>query len=149
MKKDIKSYSEFINEKEQKIIYNTNFSGMVQGAIANIQAQVLAIAQEMANEKKARNPYRYEEVEILEEVDITRAINLIFHSDWKKMLKEGNIQEWAKKSIERASKHDQRAAKKNQRAMRQLITKKDNFKVDLGSQGFSRESGSKGEGSNQ
>ena len=79
---NVKSYSDFINEKEQKVVYPTNFSGMVQGAVSSIHSQVMAIAQELANEKLARNPYRYEDADKVggvEEVDITRALNLIFH----------------------------------------------------------------------
>lgn len=147
MERKVKKYSEFINEKEQKVVYNTNFAGMVQGAVSNIYSQILAIAQDMANEKRARNPYRYKDVEGIEEVDITRAINLIFHSDWKKIIKSGDVREWARKCIERAIKHDDRSNKKNQRALRSMLTKKDNYKVDLGSIGYSRDSGSQGEGS--
>ena len=153
-KKDIKTYLEFINEKEQQIVYPTNFSGKVQGAIGGIHSQIMAIALELANEKKARNPYRYDDDVTdktggIEEVDITRAINLIFHSDWKKLLKTHNVQEWTRRSLERSGKLDERSDKKNQRAMRSKSDGKDNYKVDLGSNGHSRESGSTGEGSNQ
>jgi hypothetical protein len=142
---NIKSYSDFVNETEQKVVHNTNFAGMVQGAVASIHSQVLAIAKAMADEKEARNPYRYQDADKIggvEEVDITRALNLIFHSDWKNHLKAHNIQEWAKSCIERAGKHDERADKKNQRALRSNGGKEDDsYKVDLGSQGFSRDLG--------
>ncbi len=143
--KNVKSYSDFINETEQKVVHNTNFTGMVQGAVSSIHSQVLAIAKAMADEKEARNPYRYQDADKtggVEEVDITRALNLIFHSDWKKHLKAHNIQEWARSCIERAGKHDERADKKNQRALRTNGGEQiDNYKVDLGSQGFSRDLG--------
>lgn len=151
-KRNVKTYSEFVNETEQKVVYPTNFSGMVQGAVNSIHSQVMAIARQMAEEKAARNPYRYDDAEKVaevQEVDITRALNLIFHSDWKKMLKNHQVQEWAKSCIERASKHDERADKKNQRALRSMQGGKDNYKTDLGNQGFSRESGSDGSGSNR
>jgi hypothetical protein len=128
MKRNVKKYSEFINETEQKVIYNTNFSGMVQGAVSNIYSQILAIAQELSNEKKLRNPYRYGDVAQVEEVDITRAINMIFHSDWKKSVKAGEVQEWAKECIRRAGKHDDRSNKKNDRALRSMTTGNDNYK---------------------
>jgi hypothetical protein len=150
--KNVKTYGEFINETEQKVVYPTNFSGMVQGAVNSIHSQVMAIARQMAEEKAARNPYRYkdsEKVAEVQEVDITRALNLIFHSDWKNMLKQHRVQEWAKSCIDRASKHDERSNKKNQRALRSMNGKKDTNKIDLGDQGFSRESGSTGAGSNQ
>lgn len=150
--KNIKSYSEFVNETEQKVVYPTNFTGMVQGAVNAIHSQVMAIARQMAEEKAARNPYRYKDadkVAEVQEVDITRALNLIFHSDWKKMLKNHQVQEWAKTCIERASKHDERSNKKNQRALRSMNKGKDSYKVDLGKQGFSRESGSDGIGNNK
>lgn len=152
MKRQVKTYSEFLNEKEQHVVYPTNFSGMVQGAVSSIHSQVMAIARQMAEEKAARNPYRYndaDKVAEVQEVDIARALNLIFHSDWKKMLKNHQVQEWAKSCIERASKHDDRANKKNQRAMRASKGSKDSYKVDLGKQGFSRESGSTGMGKNR
>jgi hypothetical protein len=142
MKRNVKKYTEFINEKEQHVVYPTNFSGMVQGAVSSIQSQILAIAREMASEKAARNPYRYSnsstKIGEVDEVDITRAINLIFHSDWKKYLKNRDVRGWARKCIERASKHDDRANKKNQRAMRAISKQKDGWKTDLGSMGFSR-----------
>lgn len=152
MGKNIKTYYEFVNEKEQKVVYPTNFKGKVQGAISSIHSQIMAIALELANEKAARNPYRYksaDKIGNIQEVDIARAINLIFHSDWKKLLKAHNVQEWTKKSLERAGKLDDRSDKKNQRAMRHTKNKKDNYRVDLGSQGYSRDSGSFGSGSNQ
>lgn len=145
MKRNVKKYSEFINEKEQHVVYPTNFSGMVQGAVSGIQSQILAIARELAFEKAARNPYRYvnsaTKIGEVDEVDISRAINLIFHSDWKKYLKNRDIRGWSKKCIERASKHDDRANKKNQRAMRALSKQKDSWKTDLGNMGFSRNNG--------
>ena len=151
MKKSIKTYKEYINETEVKTVYPTNFSGMVQGAVSNIHSQILAIAQELANEKAARNPYRYSKTPEVQEVDITRAINLIFHSDWKKLLKEHNIQEWVKRCMERAGKADERSNKKNQRALRALSKNKDNYTdiIKLGNHGHSRDNGSDGAGSNQ
>jgi hypothetical protein len=152
MKKNVKTYTEFLNEKEQPVVYPTNFSGMVQGAVNAIHSQVMAIARQMAEEKAARNPYRYDDADKIaevQEVDVTRALNLIFHSDWKKMLKNHQVQEWAKSCIDRASKHDDRANKKNQRALRSMKGSKDSYKTDLGSQGFSRDSGSSGMGKNK
>lgn len=149
---NIKSYKDFINESEEKVVYPTNFTGMVQGAVSNIHSQVMAIAKMMADEKEARNPHRYKDAEKIggvEEVDITRALNLIFHSDWKNMLKGHNVQEWAKSCIERAGKHDERSSKKNQRALRSMGGQEDNYNVNLGTQGHSRDAGSDGPGSNQ
>lgn len=152
MKKNIKTYSEYLNEKEKPTVYPTNFTGMVQGAVNTIHSQIMSIARQMAEEKAARNPYRYndaDKVAEVQEVDITRALNLIFHSDWKKLLKNHQVQEWAKTCIERANKHDERADKKNQRALRTLDGSKDKYNIDLGKQGFSRESGSDGAGNNK
>ena len=151
MNKSIKTYKEYINETEIKTVYPTNFSGMVQGAVSNIHSQILAIAQELANEKAARNPYRYSKTPEIQEVDITRAINLIFHSDWKKLLKDNNIQGWVKRCMERSGKADARSDKKNQRALRSLSNKKDSYTdiIKLGNQGYSRDSRSAGSGSNQ
>jgi len=145
--KNVKSYGEFVNETEQKVVYNTNFAGMVQGAVGSIHAQVMAIAKMMADEKEARNPHRYkvaDKTSGVEEVDITRALNLIFHSDWKNHLKSHQVHQWAKSCIDRAGKHDERSNKKNQRALRtQGGQQEDNYTIDLGTQGFSRDSGEK------
>jgi hypothetical protein len=131
MKRQVKRYSEFVNETEIKVVYPTNFSGMVKGAVSNIQSQILAIARELAAEKTARNPYRYQnsgtKIGDIDEVDIARAINLIFHSEWKKYLKKQDVRGWVRQCIERASKHDERANKKNQRAMRSMNKGKDSW----------------------
>lgn len=142
MKREVKTYIDFINEKEQAVVYPTNFKGMVQGAVSGLHSQIMAIAREMAMEKQARNPYRYanskDKVGEVSEVDISRAINLIFHSDWKKYLKSQDIRGWIKVCLERAQTHDDRANTKNQRAMRSAQKNKDSWKKDLGKQGFSR-----------
>ena len=142
MKNNVKTYLEFVNEKEQAVVYPTNFKGMVQGAVSSIHSQIMAIAREMAMEKQARNPYRYKNADNktgeVSEVDISRALNLIFHSDWKKYLKSQDVRGWARHCLERAQTHDDRANKKNQRAMRSALKNKDTWKTDLGKQGFSR-----------
>jgi hypothetical protein len=144
----VKSYSEFVNEGTKEVVYPTNFKGMVQSTLANVYTSVMAIAQELANEKAARNPSRY--TGTIEEVDITRALNMIFHSDWKKKLKQKALGQMMLKSAERAGKQDAVIAKKNQRAMgRMLGDKKFNLDVDKQSVRFSDERGGFGPGSNQ
>jgi hypothetical protein len=108
----------------------------------------MAIAQELANEKAARNPARYDGT--IEEVDITRAMNLIFHSDWKKKLKQQALGQMVYKSMERAGKQDNVVAKKNQRAMGRMLGDKDfNLNIDKSSTRFSDERQGTGPGSNQ
>jgi hypothetical protein len=144
----VKSYSEFVNEGTKEVVYPTNFKGMVQSTLASVYTSVMAIAQELANEKAARNPSRY--TGTIEEVDITRALNMIFHSDWKKKLKQKALGQMMLKSAERAGKQDAVVAKKNQRAMgRMLGDKKFNLEVDKQSVRFSDERGGFGPGSNQ
>jgi hypothetical protein len=144
----VKSYSEFVNEGTKEVVYPTNFKGMVQSTLASVYTSVMAIAQELANEKAARNPSRY--TGTIEEVDITRALNMIFHSDWKKKLKQKALGQMMLKSAERAGKQDAVIAKKNQRAMgRMLGDKKFNLDVDKPSVRFSDERGGFGPGSNQ
>lgn len=144
----VKSYSEFVNEGTKEVVYPTNFKGMVQSTLASVYTSVMAIAQELANEKAARNPSRY--TGSIEEVDITRALNMIFHSDWKKKLKQKALGQMMLKSAERAGKQDAVIAKKNQRAMgRMLGDKKFNLDVDKQSVRFSDERGGFGPGSNQ
>lgn len=120
---------------------------MVQSALAGLYTSIMAIAQELANEKAARNPNRYDGS--VEEVDITRAMNMIFHSDWKKKMKTQALDQVMFKSVERATKQDEVIAKKNQRAMgRQNGDKDFNIAIDKSAVRFSDERGN-GVGTNQ
>jgi hypothetical protein len=147
MERKIKTYHQFINESTREVVYPTNFKGMVQGALGGLYTSVMAIARELANEKAARNPSRYDGN--VQEVDITRAMNMIFHSDWKKKMKAQALDQVMKNSMERASKQDAVIAKKNQRAMGRMMGDKDfNLAIDKSSVRFSDERGS-GTGKNQ
>jgi hypothetical protein len=107
----------------------------------------MAIARELANEKAARNPNRYSGE--VEEVDLTRAMNMIFHSDWKKKIKAQALDQAMLSSMERAGKLDKVVAKKNQRAMGRMMGDKDfNLNIDKSSVRFSDTKGS-GTGKNQ
>lgn len=148
MKKQIKTYSEFINEATREVVYPSNFKGMVQSALAGVYTSVMAIAQELANEKAARNPGRYDGT--IEDIDITRAMNLIFHSDWKKKLKQKALGQLMHSSMERAQKQDNVVAKKNQRALGRSMGDTDfNIDIDKSSVRFSDNSNGGGPGSNQ
>ncbi len=148
MKNRAQSYSEFIGESTKEVVYPTNFKGMVQGALSGLYTSVMAIAQELANEKAARNPHRYDGS--IQDVDITRAMNMIFHSDWKKKLKKRALDQMLNKSMDRAGKQDAVIAKKNQRAMgRMLGDKKFDLDIDKSSVRFSDDLSGTGSGSNQ
>lgn len=148
MKKQVKTYSEFINEATREVVYPSNFKGMVQSALAGVYTSVMAIAQELANEKAARNPGRYDGT--IEDIDITRAMNLIFHSDWKKKLKQKALGQLMHSSMERAQKQDNVVAKKNQRALGRSMGDTDfNIDIDKSSVRFSDNSNGGGPGSNQ
>ena len=148
MENRLKSYQEFINEATKEVVYPTNFTGMVQSALAGVYTSVMAIAQELANEKAARNPGRY--TGTVEDIDITRAMNLIFHSDWKKKLKQKALGQMMHKSMERAGKQDAVIAKKNQRAMGRMLGDKGfTVDVDKSSVRFSDDGSGGGPGSNQ
>lgn len=147
MERKIKTYRQFINESTKEVVYPTNFTGMVQSALGALYTSITSIARELANEKAARNPNRYSGE--IEEVDITRAMNMIFHSDWKKKMKAQALDQVMFNSMERASKQDKVVAKKNQRAMGRMMGDKDfNVNIDKSSVRFSDEKGS-GTGSNQ
>jgi hypothetical protein len=147
MERKIKSYNQFINEATKEVVYPTNFKGMVQGALAGLYSQIMAIARELANEKAARNPNRYNGD--IQEVDITRAMNMIFHSDWKKNIKQQAIDQVMRNSTDRAAKQDNVVAKKNLRALGRSMGDKDfNLSIDKSSVRFSDEKGS-GTGKNQ
>lgn len=148
MERKVKTYREFINEATKEVVYPTNFKGQVQSALASIYTAVMAIAQDLANEKAARNPGRYDGT--IAEVDITRAMNMIFHSDWKKKLKQKALGQMLNKSVERAAKQDNVVAKKNQRAMGRMMGDKDfNLSIDKASVRFSDDRSGTGPGSNQ
>jgi hypothetical protein len=147
LKHSVKTYREFINEATKEAVYPTNFKGMVQSALAGLYTSIMAIAQELANEKAARNPNRYDGS--VEEVDITRAMNMIFHSDWKKKMKTQALDQVMLKSVERATKQDNVIAKKNQRAMgRQNGDQDFDIAIDKSTVRFSDERGN-GVGTNQ
>jgi hypothetical protein len=147
MERNIKTYQQFINESTKEVVYPTNFTGMVQSALGGLYTSVIAIARELANEKAARNPSRYSGE--IQEVDITRAMNMIFHSDWKKKMKSQALDQVMRPSIERAGKQDAVVAKKNQRAMGRMMGDKEfNVNIDKSSVRFSDKKGG-GTGSNQ
>ena len=147
MERNIKTYKQFINESTKEVVYPTNFTGMVQSALGGLYTSVIAIARELANEKAARNPSRYSGE--IQEVDITRAMNMIFHSDWKKKMKSQALDQVMRPSIERAGKQDAVVAKKNQRAMGRMMGDKEfNVNIDKSSVRFSDKKGG-GTGSNQ
>ena len=147
MERKIKTYRQFINESTKEVVYPTNFKGMVQGALGGLYTSIMAIARELANEKAARNPSRYDGN--IQDVDITRAMNMIFHSDWKKKMKSQALDQVMKNSMERAGKQDSVIAKKNQRAMGRMMGDRDfNLDVDKSSVRFSDERGN-GTGKNQ
>jgi len=147
MERLVKTYQQFINESTKEVVYPTNFKGMVQGALGGLYTSVIAIARELANEKAARNPSRYSGE--IQEVDITRAMNMIFHSDWKKKMKAQAIGQVMRLSGERAEKQDNVVAKKNQRAMGRMMGDKEfNLDIDKSSVRFSDTRGG-GIGSNQ
>ncbi len=127
-KKHIKQIDQFLNEEKDNVVYNTNYTGMVNGVISNLYTNVMAIAQEMANEKMARDPYNNKGD--LEEVDISRALNLIFHSNWKKNMKERCLQSIHQSASSRAGKKDELSNKKNQRALAKLIKGDNTISVD-------------------
>lgn len=126
---ELKSFDDFVGESRTKnAVYVTDLKGMVTAALSNIYASVMAIAQELANEKAARNPQRYNGM--VEEVDISRAMSMIFHSDWKKKIKQQTLQIAVKNSLERAGKQDDLIAKRNQQAIGRMTGDKD-FKLDI------------------
>ncbi len=127
MERKIKTYHQYINESTKEVVYPTNFKGMVQGALGGLYTSIMAIARELANEKAARNPSRYDGN--VQEVDITRAMNMIFHSDWKKKMKSQALDQVMKSSMERAGKQDTVIAKKNQRAMGRMMGDKEFFHI--------------------
>ena len=146
-KKHIRKIEDFINEEKNNVVYNTNYTGMVNGTISNLYTNVMAIAQELANEKAARDPYNNKGD--IEEVDISRALNLIFHSDWKKNMKERCLQAIHQNSAARAGKRDELSNKKNQRALAKLKKGDGTIKIDTSTVRFSDDYSGKGPGSNQ
>ena len=146
-KRHIKKIDQFLNEEKDNVVYNTNYTGMVNGAISNLYANIMAIAQELANEKMARDPYN--NTGDIEEVDISRALNLIFHSDWKKNMKQRCLHSIHQKSAERAGKRDELSNKKNQRALAKLKKTDRTIDIDRSDVRFSDDYSGNGPGSNQ
>lgn len=148
MSRKAKTYGQFITEATKEAVYPTNFKGMVQSALGGLYTSVMAIAQELANEKAARNPQRYDGT--VEEVDITRAMNMIFHSDWKKKMKQKALGQMMHTSMDRARKQDNVVNKKNQRAMGRMLGDKEfDLNINKRQVRFSDDSTGSGPGSNQ
>lgn len=145
--KHIKQIESFLNEEKDNVVYNTNYSGMVNSTVANLYTGIMAIAQELANEKLARDPYN--NTGDIEEVDISRALNLIFHSDWKKNMKEKCLQGIQLNAANRASRKDEISNKKNQRALAKLNKNDNTISIDTKTVRFSDEKSGNGPGSNQ
>ena len=146
-KRHIKKIDDFLNEEKDNVVYNTNYTGMVNGAISNLYTNIMAIAQELANEKLARDPYN--NVGDIEEVDISRALNLIFHSDWKRNMKDRCLQGIQLNAADRAGKNDEISNKKNQRALARLRKEDNTIEIDTTDVRFSDQTSGKGPGSNQ
>tara|TARA_R110000868_G_scaffold110719_1_gene299637 strand:+ start:869 stop:1318 length:450 start_codon:yes stop_codon:yes gene_type:complete len=145
-KNHIDNFESFINE-ERDAVYNTNYTGMATSAVANLYTSIMAIAQEMCNEKAARDPYN--NAGDIEEVDISRAINLIFHSEWKKNLKSKCLQGIQSNTAERAGKRDELSNKKNHKALANLQKGDNTISIDKSTVRFSDMTSGKGPGSNQ
>jgi len=145
--KHIKQIESFLNEEKDNVVYNTNYSGMVNSTVANLYTGIMAIAQELANEKLARDPYN--NTGDIEEVDISRALNLIFHSDWKKNMKEKCLQGIQLNAADRAGRKDEISNKKNQRALAKLNKNDNTISIDTKTVRFSDEKSGNGPGSNQ
>jgi hypothetical protein len=145
--KHIKSFNEHINE-ERSTPVETNYSGMVSSTLSNLYTQVLAIAQQLANEKAADGtPDATGEIQ---EVDISRALNLIFHSDWKNNIKQQCIAQVQMNAAERAKKQDDLSNKKNHKALANMGDNGfNNLEVDKSQVRFSDDYSGNGPGSNQ
>jgi hypothetical protein len=145
--KHIHDIESFLNEEKDNVVYNTNYTGMVNSAVANMYTSIMAIAQELANEKLARDPYN--NVGDIEEVDISRALNLIFHSDWKRNIKDRCLQGVQSNAAERAGKKDELSNKKNHRALAKLKKGDNTIEIDTSDVRFSDKTSGNGPGSNQ
>ena len=145
-KNHIDSFDSFINE-ERDTVYNTNYTGMATAAVASLYTSMMAMAQEMAHDKAARDPYN--NTGDVEEVDISRAINLIFHSNWKKNLKEKCLHGIQANTTERAGKRDDLSNKKNHKALAKLKADDNTIVIDKSTIRFSDDSIGTGPGSNQ
>jgi hypothetical protein len=145
--KHISDIESFLNEEKDNVVYNTNYTGMVNSAVANMYTSIMAIAQELANEKLARDPYN--NIGDIEEVDISRALNLIFHSDWKRNIKDRCLQGVQSNAASRASKRDELSNKKNHRALAKLKKEDGTVEIDTSDIRFSDKTSGNGPGSNQ
>ena len=145
-KKHIDNFESFINE-ERDAIYNTNYTGMVNSAVASLYNSIMAIAQTLCDEKAARDPYNSSGE--IEEVDISRALNLIFHSNWKKNLKNRCVQSLQINAAGRAKKRDDLSDKKNHKALANFKKGDGTIDIDRSSVRFSDDAIGTGPGSNQ
>ena len=144
--KHIKRFEDHVNE-DRTVPFETGYSGMVSSTLNNLYTQVLAIAQQIANEKVVdKTPGATGEIQ---EVDISKALNLIFHSDWKKNIKQQCIAKAQMNAAERAKKQDDLSNKKNDKAMAKMKDSGFDPTIDKSTVRFSDDRGGSGPGSNQ
>ena len=122
MKKHVKGFDEYITEgKLDKKPFEPKFAYKAATLAAYIRDQIESIAADLALEKHLRDPKNYQEPEVTE-VDRSRALQLIFHKEWKKKLAEGRGDEFVLNARNKAEKKDTQARKKNDATILKLRT---------------------------
>ena len=113
MRRAVKSYYEFITEgKLEKKLFVPKFAYKAATTAAYIKDQIESMAMELAVEKHLRDPKNYPEP-IVTEVDRSRAMKFIFHSDWKRHIIEGRGNEFVMNVRSKAEKKDDQIRKEN------------------------------------
>lgn len=116
-----------INEgKLDKKPFDPKFASKVATLAAYIKDQIEGIAQDLAIEKHLRDPKNYPDTTVTE-IDRSRALKLIFHTDWKNHIINGEGGVFVQNARQKAEKKDDQAHKKN----KALALKMDDKKIDF------------------
>jgi hypothetical protein len=114
-KKNVLSYDEFheLNEgKLDKKPFDPKFAYKAATTAAYIKDQIESIAMDLAMEKHLSDPKNYPEP-IVTDIDRSRALKFIFHSDWKDNIIQGKGDEFVMNVRSKAEKKDEQVRKNN------------------------------------
>lgn len=129
VEKRILDYRDFNSVDEGKLDkkpFDPHFAVKASTLAAYLKDQIESIAQDLAMEKHLRDPKNYPSSEVTD-IDRSRAMQLIFHSDWRKLIIDGKGGEFVNNARHKAEKKDKAAHKKNHATNLNMDDKKTDF----------------------
>jgi hypothetical protein len=131
----VSQYREVNEGKLDKKPFDPKFATKVSTLAAYLKDQIENIAQDLAMEKHLRDPKNYPNSEVTD-IDRSRALQLIFHSDWKRNIIDGEGGVFVNNARKKAEKKDLAAHKKNHATNLNMDDKKTDFLGPEKEEGF-------------